>query len=214
MEAPRGAQHRVLVVSDFFFPGVGGVESHIYHLSHCLVKQGHKVRLTRSCALSLLAVLVANRAVPAGGSADTRPRCQDWRALAVQRGQGKPPAACTQLLAPDRAVVNGPWGPVAQVYYAPRRTVYLQVTLPTVFGLLRLLRCIVLREGITLVHAHQAFSPMAHEAVLHARTLGCRVVFTDHSLFGFADVASILTNKCLKFAAASVHQVCLISLMV
>ena len=95
----------------------------------------------------------------------------------------------------------------AQVYYVPRRTVYLQITLPTVFGLLRLLRCILLREGITLVHAHQAFSPMAHEAILHARTLGCKVVFTDHSLFGFADVASILTNKVLKFTAASVHQV-------
>ena len=59
-----------------------------------------------------------------------------------------------------------------------------------------LLRCILLRERITLVHAHQAFSPMAHEAVLHARTMGCKVVFTDHSLFGFADLASILTNKC------------------
>ena len=95
----------------------------------------------------------------------------------------------------------------AQVYYVPRRTIYLQITLPTVFGLLRLLRCILLRERITLVHAHQAFSPMAHEAILHARTMGCKVVFTDHSLFGFADVASILTNKALKFTAASVHQV-------
>ena len=99
------------------------------------------------------------------------------------------------------------------MYYAPRRTVYLQVTLPTVFGLMRLLRCILLRERITLVHAHQAFSPMAHEAILHARTMGCRVVFTDHSLFGFADVASILTNKALKFTAASVHQVLLVPML-
>ena len=38
----HGCQHRVLFVSDFFFPAVGGVESHIYHLSHCLVQQGHK----------------------------------------------------------------------------------------------------------------------------------------------------------------------------
>ena len=36
------AKHRVLIVSDFFFPAVGGVESHIYHLSHCLGQQGHK----------------------------------------------------------------------------------------------------------------------------------------------------------------------------
>lgn len=36
---------------------------------------------------------------------------------------------------------------------------------------------------------------MAHEAVMHARTMGYRVVFTDHSLFGFADASSILVNK-------------------
>ena len=36
---------------------------------------------------------------------------------------------------------------------------------------------------------------MAHEAILHARTMGYPAVFTDHSLFGFADAASILVNK-------------------
>lgn len=36
---------------------------------------------------------------------------------------------------------------------------------------------------------------MAHQAVLAARTQGLRVVFTDHSLFGFADASSILVNK-------------------
>ena len=41
---PTKGKHRVLAVSDFFFPAVGGVESHIYHLSHCLVQQGHKVQ--------------------------------------------------------------------------------------------------------------------------------------------------------------------------
>lgn len=30
-------------VSDFFFPNTGGVESHLYHLSRCLVLRGHKV---------------------------------------------------------------------------------------------------------------------------------------------------------------------------
>ena len=94
-----------------------------------------------------------------------------------------------------------------QVYYVPRPTIYMQVTLPTIFGLFRLLRCVLLRERIDLVHAHQAFSTMAHEAILHARTMGYKVVFTDHSLFGFCDVASILTNKVLKFTAADVHQV-------
>lgn len=36
---------------------------------------------------------------------------------------------------------------------------------------------------------------MAHEALLHASILGLRTVFTDHSLFGFADASAILSNK-------------------
>ena len=39
--------------------------------------------------------------------------------------------------------------------------------------------------------------------------MGLRTVFTDHSLFGFADAASILTNKLLKFALSDVdHSIC------
>jgi hypothetical protein len=32
---------------------------------------------------------------------------------------------------------------------------------------------------------------MGHEAVFHARTMGYKCVFTDHSLFGFNDASSI-----------------------
>ncbi|NP_001169463.1 Phosphatidylinositol N-acetylglucosaminyltransferase subunit A-like [Zea mays] len=39
----QGTKHRILMVSDFFFPNFGGVESHIYYLSQCLLKLGHKV---------------------------------------------------------------------------------------------------------------------------------------------------------------------------
>lgn len=31
------------MVSDFFYPNFGGVESHIYQLSQCLLERGHKV---------------------------------------------------------------------------------------------------------------------------------------------------------------------------
>ena len=34
---------------------------------------------------------------------------------------------------------------------------------------------------------------------LHMKTNGLRIVFTDHSLFGFSDTASIHINKCLKW---------------
>ena len=31
------------MVCDFFYPNMGGVESHIYQLSSCLLDRGHKV---------------------------------------------------------------------------------------------------------------------------------------------------------------------------
>lgn len=37
-------RHKILMVSDFFYPNFGGVENHIYYLSQCLLKLGHKVR--------------------------------------------------------------------------------------------------------------------------------------------------------------------------
>ena len=36
-------RHRVLMVSDFFYPNPGGVETHIYQLSQCLMARGNKV---------------------------------------------------------------------------------------------------------------------------------------------------------------------------
>ncbi|KAL3212416.1 hypothetical protein MRX96_035917 [Rhipicephalus microplus] len=36
-------RHRICMVSDFFYPNTGGVESHIYQLSQCLLALGHKV---------------------------------------------------------------------------------------------------------------------------------------------------------------------------
>lgn len=98
-----------------------------------------------------------------------------------------------------------------QVYYAPRLAFYQSATLPTLFGIFPFLRRTLVAERINLVHAHQAFSPMAHEAIMHSRTMGHRVVFTDHSLFGFADAASILMNKALKFTLADVHAVICVS---
>lgn len=31
------------MVSDFFYPNCGGVENHVYQLSQCLMRNGHKV---------------------------------------------------------------------------------------------------------------------------------------------------------------------------
>ncbi|XP_019264559.1 PREDICTED: phosphatidylinositol N-acetylglucosaminyltransferase subunit A isoform X3 [Nicotiana attenuata] len=138
-------KHRILMVSDFFYPNFGGVENHIYYLSQCLIKEGHKV------------VVMTH---------------------AYQNRSGV------------RYMTNG-----LKVYYVPWKPFLMQNTLPTFFGTLPITRTILIREKISLVHGHQAFSTLCHEALMHARTMGYKVVFTDHSLYGFADVGSIHMNK-------------------
>ena len=89
--------------------------------------------------------------------------------------------------------------------------IYQSASLPTIFGGFPKFREVVLAERIDLVHAHQAFSAMANESIIHARTMNIPTVFTDHSLFGFADFASILMNKALKFSLADVQRVICVS---
>ena len=55
----------------------------------------------------------------------------------------------------------------------------------------------------------QAFSMTALEGLLHAKSMGLRTIFTDHSLFGFADGSSIATNKILEIILSDVdHVIC------
>jgi len=98
-----------------------------------------------------------------------------------------------------------------KVYYVPWRPFVMQNTLPTIYGLLPIIRTILIRERITVLHGHQAFSTFCHEALMHARTMGYKVVFTDHSLYGFADVGSIHMNKVLQFTLADVSQAICVS---
>ncbi|EDP44331.1 hypothetical protein MGL_1728 [Malassezia globosa CBS 7966] len=148
------------LLSDFFFPNVGGVEGHMYMIGQQLIRRGHKVIVV------------------------------------------------THAYAPDRVGVRY-LAAGMKVYYVPYAVLVRQDTLPNFFGLMPVLRTILIREQIQLVHGHQALSSMAHEGLFHAKCLGLKAVFTDHSLFGFADVGSILTNKLLKFALADVdHVVC------
>ncbi|CAG7912170.1 unnamed protein product [Brassica rapa] len=98
-----------------------------------------------------------------------------------------------------------------KVYYVPWRPFTMQNTFPTVYGTLPIVRTILKRERITVVHGHQAFSTLCHEALMHARTMGYRVVFTDHSLYGFADVGSIHMNKVLQFTLADIDQAICVS---
>jgi hypothetical protein len=84
------------------------------------------------------------------------------------------------------------------VYYIPFPTIASSATLPDFLTFLPYLRTIALRERIDIIHGHASLSALAHEGILHAHHMGIRTVFTDHSLFGFDDAASILTNKLLE----------------
>ncbi|XP_051938353.1 phosphatidylinositol N-acetylglucosaminyltransferase subunit A isoform X2 [Hippocampus zosterae] len=128
-----GRKHSICMVSDFFYPNMGGVESHIYLLSQCLIEKGHKV------------VVVTH-------------------AYGHRKGVSMP-----------------------------------------------LLRCVFVRERITVVHSHSSFSAMAHDALFHAKTMGLNTVFTDHSLFGFADVSSVLTNKLLTVSLCDTNHIVCVS---
>ncbi|KAM3762136.1 hypothetical protein ACB098_01G321900 [Castanea mollissima] len=154
-------RQRILMVSDFFYPNFGGVENHIYLLSQCLIKLGHKV-------------------------------------VVMTHAYG------------NRSGVRYMTGGL-KVYYVPWKPFLMQNTLPTFYGTLPIIRTILIREQISLVHGHQAFSTLCHEALMHARTMGYKVVFTDHSLYGFADVGSIHMNKVLQFTLADVSQAICVS---
>lgn len=96
-----------------------------------------------------------------------------------------------------------------KVYYVPFFVLYRESTFPTVFSFFPILRQIIIREEIDIIHGHGSLSSLCHEAIIHGRTMGLRTLFTDHSLFGFADAGSIFGNKLLKFTLSDVgHVIC------
>jgi phosphatidylinositol glycan class A protein len=138
------------MVSDFFYPRLGGVEMHIWSLSHQLLALGHKV------------IVITHAYNCPNGSKRTGVRYL-------------------------------PGG--LKVYHIPFLPMVDEDCLPTFTVSLPLMRWIFIREGIEIVHAHQATSTLANEAVVYAAELGLASVYTDHSLFGFDDVASIILNQ-------------------
>eukprot|EP00795_Rhopilema_esculentum_P000012 gene12-9609_t len=96
-----------------------------------------------------------------------------------------------------------------KVYYLPFGVFHNQCILPTIYSTFPFLRDILIREQIDIVHGHSAFSTLCHDALLHSRTMGLKTVFTDHSLFGFADPSSVITNKFLEFTLTDIsHVIC------
>ncbi|ODV79960.1 glycosyltransferase family 4 protein [Suhomyces tanzawaensis NRRL Y-17324] len=105
-----------------------------------------------------------------------------------------------------RTLTNG-----LKVYYIPYVAVFRSSTFPSLFLALPILRNIYLREQINIVHGHGSYSNICHEAILHARTMGLKTVFTDHSLFGFAGLLTIIGNKILKFTLSDTNHIICVS---
>lgn len=113
------------MASDFFYPNMGGVEEHIFNLSQCLLKNGHKV-------------------------------------IIITHSYGDRKGI--------RYMTSG-----LKVYYLPIRTIYNQCILPTLMCNIPLLRYILIREQIDIVHGHSAFSALAHEVMFVGKLMGKRV---------------------------------------
>ncbi|PBK94570.1 PIGA-domain-containing protein [Armillaria gallica] len=97
--------------------------------------------------------------------------------------------------------------PSPKVYHLPFVPIASSAILPNFSTFLPYLRTILIREHIHLIPAHASLSSLSHEGILHSHLLGVRMVFTDHSLFGFKDTASILTNKLLVGTLRNVDAV-------
>ena len=97
------------------------------------------------------------------------------------------------------------------MYYLPYIPFHDQCTFPAPGSMFPLVRNILLRERVDIVHGHQATSNLTHMALFHARTMGMTTVYTDHSLFGFGDAACIHINKVLKAMLSDIHQAICVS---
>eukprot|EP00096_Caligus_rogercresseyi_P014415 TRINITY_DN6925_c0_g1_i1.p1 TRINITY_DN6925_c0_g1~~TRINITY_DN6925_c0_g1_i1.p1 ORF type:complete len:424 (-),score=83.69 TRINITY_DN6925_c0_g1_i1:299-1570(-) len=148
---------RIALVSDFFFPNIGGVETHLYHLANQLRASGHQVII-----------------------------------LSHQYG-------------PEHTGIR--YMDDLKIYYLPLVPFYNQCLLPSFCAAtLPSLRRIFRSERPQLVHGHSTFSTLAHESLFIASVLGIPTVFTDHSLFGFADVSAVMTNAFIRVSLSNTHK--------
>ncbi|GAA99745.1 glycosyltransferase family 4 protein [Mixia osmundae IAM 14324] len=101
-----------------------------------------------------------------------------------------------------------------KVYHLPLEPIPPQsnhATLPQMFASLPLVRQVLIREEVEILHAHQAMSSQGLESILHARAMGIRALFTDHSLQGFGGWGEMWGNKMLKSVLSDVEAVIAVS---
>ena len=81
-----------------------------------------------------------------------------------------------------------------KIYHLPFAPVHDRVLMPSVLLLLPLLRDILIRERIEIVHTH-AVCTMALEAVALCSLMDYRVIHTEHSNFGMSSSIDINLNE-------------------
>lgn len=178
----------ICIVSDFFFPRVGGVELHQYQVAQSLINRGHRVVIVTGTYEDNASNLKSDSAPLATELC----RAVDIEVPRFRQGV--------------RYMPNG-----LKVYYLPQISIHSQATLPTMFSLFPIFRSIVLRERIQIVHGHQATSAMAHECLMHGKTMGLITCYTDHSLFSFSSPASFHLNKLMKFSMSEIDAAIAVS---
>ena len=62
------------------------------------------------------------------------------------------------------------------------------------------IRQIMIREQIDICHGHLSTSTIQQTVLMAAKLMGIKAIFTEHSLFGFDDMAGINLNKLAKWA--------------
>ena len=97
-----------------------------------------------------------------------------------------------------------------KVYHVPFASVYDRCLLPTFVLFLPLLRDILVRERISVVHTH-AVCTMAFESILLSALMGYRVVHTEHSNFGFSGLVDIHLNTLEQYVFAHADTVISVS---
>lgn len=157
---------RIALMSDFFLPGLGGVEIHIYNLAQCLIARGHHVIVITKASQN-----------------DKTRRCGiRWL------------SNCLKVYQLPHTTYDFPNG---------------STTFPTFVFYQLMIRSIIHREQVDILHLHQSVSSMVSEALFYGTFRGVRIVFTEHSLYGFHDTKEILLNKSSGFAVTlSDHIIC------
>lgn len=102
------------------------------------------------------------------------------------------PTTCNMAFTP-RVII------IFQLYYLPVKTFYNQCVLPTMIASLPLVRHILIREQITIVHGHSAFSALAHEVMIIAKMLGIKVRGFSTIILKIVLIVTLASQKLIFF---------------